>query len=100
MVARTSTDPDNRRRGLTLPVLEDGMPRFVKGRALEKMGCKVQETAQLSFTDVGVPVANRLAKEGHAFEYLGHNLPQERMTVPVGFGGAGARGRGGDYRAS
>ncbi len=84
VVARTSTDPDNRRRGLTLLVVEDGMPGFVKGRALDKMGCKVQDTAELSFTDVRVPVANRLGEEGNAFEYLGHNLPQERMTVAVG----------------
>lgn len=83
-VARTSTDPDNRRRGLTLLVVEDGMAGFVKGRALDKMGCKVQDTAELSFTDVRVPVANQLGEEGEAFGYLGHNLPQERMTVAVG----------------
>jgi acyl-CoA dehydrogenase len=84
VVARTSTDPDNRRRGLSLLVVEDGMPGFVKGRALDKMGCRVQDTAELSFTDVGVPVANLLGEEGEAFGYLGHNLPQERMTVAVG----------------
>ena len=84
VVARTSTDPDNRRRGLTLLVVEDGMPGFKRGRELEKMGCKVQDTAELSFEDVRVPVANRLGEEGEAFSYLGHNLPQERMTVAVG----------------
>jgi acyl-CoA dehydrogenase len=84
VVARTSTDPGNRRRGLTLLVVEDGMPGFTKGRVLEKMGCKVQDTVELSFDDVGVPVANRLGQEGEAFGYLGHNLPQERMTVAVG----------------
>jgi acyl-CoA dehydrogenase len=84
VVARTSTHPDNRRRGLTLLVVEDGMAGFVKGRALDKMGCKIQDTAELSFTDVRVPVANRLGDEGEAFGYLGHNLPQERMTVAVG----------------
>jgi acyl-CoA dehydrogenase len=83
-VARTSTDPDNRRRGLTLLVVEDGMPGFSRGRELEKMGCKVQDTAELSFSDVRVPVANRLGEEGEAFGYLGHNLPQERLTVAIG----------------
>jgi acyl-CoA dehydrogenase len=39
---------------------------------------------ELSFDDVRVPVANRLGEEGRAFTYLGHNLPQERMTVAVG----------------
>ncbi len=84
VVARTSTDPDNRRRGLTLLVVEDGMPGFSRGRELEKMGCKVQDTAELSFVDVRVPVANRLGEEDEAFDYLGHNLSQERLTVAVG----------------
>ncbi|MFI7188234.1 acyl-CoA dehydrogenase family protein [Nocardia nova] len=84
VVCRTSTDPDNRRHGLTLLVVEDGMPGFSRGRVLEKMGCKVQDTVELSFDEVRVPVANRLGAEGAAFGYLGHNLPQERLTVAVG----------------
>ncbi|WP_329556858.1 acyl-CoA dehydrogenase family protein [Streptomyces sp. NBC_00696] len=84
VVARTSTDPDNRRAGLTLLVVEDGMPGFTRGRVLHKMGIKVQDTVELAFDDVRVPAANRLGEEGAAFGYLGHNLPQERMTVAVG----------------
>ena len=60
------------------------MPGFTRGRELEKMGCKVQDTAELSFVDVRVPAANVLGEEGEAFGYLGHNLPQERLTVAVG----------------
>lgn len=84
VVARTATDPGDRRVGLTLLVVENGMPGFVRGRVLQKMGIKVQDTVELSFSDVRVPAANRLGEEGRAFEYLGHNLPQERMTVAVG----------------
>jgi acyl-CoA dehydrogenase len=85
VVARTrDPDPADRRAGLTLLVVEDGMPGFVKGRTLDKIGLKVQDTAELSFTDVLVPVANRLGEEGAAFGYLGRNLPQERMTIAVG----------------
>lgn len=84
VVARTSTDPDDRRAGLTLLVVEDGMPGFTRGRVLDKMGIKVQDTVELAFDEVRVPVANRLGAEGAAFGYLGHNLPQERMTVAVG----------------
>ncbi|KOG07553.1 acyl-CoA dehydrogenase family protein [Streptomyces viridochromogenes] len=84
VVARTSTDPDERRAGLTLLVVEDGMPGFTRGRVLDKMGIKVQDTVELAFDEVRVPVANRLGEEGRAFTYLGHNLPQERMTVAVG----------------
>lgn len=84
VVARTSTDPDDRRAGLTLLVVEDGMPGFTRGRTLEKIGIKAQDTVELAFDDVRVPVANRLGEEGAAFGYLGHNLPQERLTVAVG----------------
>ncbi|MFK4105237.1 acyl-CoA dehydrogenase family protein [Streptomyces sp. NPDC019531] len=84
VVARTATDPDDRRAGLTLLVVEDGMPGFTRGRVLDKMGIKVQDTVELAFDDVRVPVTNRLGEEGAAFRYLGHNLPQERMTVAVG----------------
>jgi acyl-CoA dehydrogenase len=84
VVARTLTDPDNRRRGLTLFVVEDGMPGFTRGRELEKMGCKVQDTAELSFVDVRVPARNVLGEVHEAFAYLGMNLPQERLTIAVG----------------
>jgi acyl-CoA dehydrogenase len=84
VVARTSNDVHDRRSGLTLLVVEAGMPGFSRGRVLDKMGIKVQDTVELSFDDVRVPVANRLGEEGAAFGYLGHNLPQERVTVAVG----------------
>ena len=60
------------------------MPGFARGRTLEKIGLKVQDTAELSFADVRVPVANRLGAEGAAFGYLGHNLAQERLAIAVG----------------
>jgi acyl-CoA dehydrogenase len=84
VVARTSNDDPNPRKGLTLLVVEDGMPGFVKGRALGKIGLKTQDTIELSFCDVQVPVANRLGEEGVAFSYLGQNLPQERLAIAVG----------------
>jgi acyl-CoA dehydrogenase len=84
VVARTSTDPADRRAGLSLLVVEDGMPGFTKGRRLDKMGLKVQDTVELAFTDVRVPAANLLGEEGAAFGYLGANLAQERLAIAVG----------------
>jgi acyl-CoA dehydrogenase len=84
VVARTATDPANRRAGLTLLVVEDGMPGFSRGKELEKLGQRAQDTAELHFSDVRVPVANRLGEDGAAFGYLGANLPQERLTIAVG----------------
>ena len=84
VVARTSREDTNRRRGLSLLVVEDGMPGFVKGRKLDKIGLKEQDTSELSFTDVRVPAGNLLGEQGHAFDYLGANLPQERLAIAIG----------------
>lgn len=83
-LVRTSTNPDNRRDGLTLLVIEGDSPGFTRGRRLEKIGLKAQDTVELSFDDVRVPVANRLGEEGQAFGYLGRNLAQERLAIGVG----------------
>ncbi|NKR45287.1 acyl-CoA dehydrogenase [Rhodococcus hoagii] len=82
VVARTAKGED-RRDGLTLLVVEDGTPGFERGRNLEKMGLKAQDTAELSFEDVRVPVENVLGEEGKAFGYLGFNLPQERLSTAL-----------------
>jgi acyl-CoA dehydrogenase len=84
VVARTATDPGNRRHGLSLLVLEKGMPGFTVGRKLDKLGLTVQDTVELSFADVRVPAANLLGEEGAAFTALGRNLAQERLAIAVG----------------
>ena len=78
--ARTSAD---RHRGLTLLVLERGMAGFERGRNLAKIGLHSQDTAELSFTDVRVPVANRLGDEGAGFAQLVTKLPQERISIAI-----------------
>jgi acyl-CoA dehydrogenase len=84
VLARTSPVGENRRAGLSLLVVERGMPGYTVGRALPKIGIKVQDTVELSFDEVRVPAANLLGAEGEAFGYLGHNLPQERVAIAVG----------------
>jgi acyl-CoA dehydrogenase len=84
VVARTATDPDNRRGGLSLLVVEKGMPGFTVGRKLDKLGLTTQDTVELSFADVRVPAANLLGAEGAAFSLLGRNLAQERLAIAVG----------------
>lgn len=84
VVARTSPlDPNDRRAGLTMLVVDATSPGFERGRPLEKIGLKSQDTVELSFNNVKVPVEDLLGEEGKAFEYLSHNLPQERMTIAV-----------------
>jgi alkylation response protein AidB-like acyl-CoA dehydrogenase len=85
VVARTAPpDPGNRRAGLSLIVVEAPSPGFTRGRKLDKLGLRAQDTAELFFSDVVVPADNLLGVEGNAFEYLVANLPQERLTVAVG----------------
>ncbi|MGB8403222.1 MAG: acyl-CoA dehydrogenase family protein [Mycobacterium sp.] len=84
VLARTSTDESNRRAGLSLIVVEAGTEGFEKGRKLPKIGLQVQDTVELSFSDVRVPVTNLLGEENVAFGYLGHNLAQERLAIAVG----------------
>lgn len=81
IVARTGGDPHG---GLTLLVVEDGFEGFEKGRNLDKIGMHAQDTAEMFFADVRVPVANRLGSEGMGFIQLIGNLPQERLSIAVG----------------
>jgi alkylation response protein AidB-like acyl-CoA dehydrogenase len=79
VVART--DPDAGARGFSLLVVERGMPGFERGRNLDKIGLKAQDTAELFFDEVRVPAANLLGTEGHGFFHLMSNLPQERLSI-------------------
>jgi alkylation response protein AidB-like acyl-CoA dehydrogenase len=89
VVART--DPDAGSRGFSLLVVERGMPGFERGRRLDKVGLKAQDTAELSFTDVRVPAANVLGEVGGGFGYLMQNLAQERLSIAVGCAASAAR---------
>lgn len=71
------------RDGLSLLVVERGMPGFERGRNLDKIGQKSADTAELFFTDVRVPKTNLLGDEGKAMEYLSFNLAQERLSLAI-----------------
>jgi alkylation response protein AidB-like acyl-CoA dehydrogenase len=83
VITAVKTDPTQRHAGMSLLVLERGMPGFERGRNLEKVGLHAQDTAELFFTDVPVPVANRLGDEGTGFRSLVTKLPQERLSIAV-----------------
>ncbi|HET6878354.1 MAG TPA: acyl-CoA dehydrogenase family protein [Jatrophihabitans sp.] len=81
---KTGSDPANRRGGMSLLIVERGMPGFERGRNLDKLGMHSQDTAELSFTDVRVPVENLLGdEEGQGFAQLTQKLPQERTSIAV-----------------
>jgi alkylation response protein AidB-like acyl-CoA dehydrogenase len=81
VILAVKTDPSERHRGISLMVVERGMEGFERGRNLEKIGQHAQDTAELSFADVRVPVENLLGQEGEGFRYLVSNLPQERLSI-------------------
>jgi alkylation response protein AidB-like acyl-CoA dehydrogenase len=83
VITAVKTDPSLKHKGVSLVVLERGMPGFERGRNLDKLGLHGQDTAELSFTDVPVPQENLLGEEGKGFTYLVTNLPQERLSIAV-----------------
>jgi len=83
VITAVKTDPTQRHAGMSLLVLERGMAGFERGRNLDKIGMHAQDTAELFFTDVAVPVANRLGDEGSGFRSLVSKLPQERLSIGV-----------------
>ncbi len=83
VITVVKTDPSQRHKGISLLVIERGMEGFTRGRNLEKIGLKAQDTAELFFDNVRVPVANLLGEEGKGFYYLMERLPQERLDIAV-----------------
>jgi len=79
------TDPQAGARGTSLLMIETPeLPGFRRGRILDKIGQKAQDTAELFFDDVRVPVSNRLgAEEGRGFAQLMQQLPFERTIIAV-----------------
>lgn len=75
---------EDRRGGISILVVDAKSEGYAVGRKLDKLGLRASDTAELSFTDVKVPVEDLLGEEGKAFEYLTHNLPQERLGIAIG----------------
>jgi alkylation response protein AidB-like acyl-CoA dehydrogenase len=83
VIVVAKTDPDAGHKGVSLLVVERGMAGFERGRNLDKMGLKAQDTAELFFDDVVVPKENLLGDEGSGFVSLMVNLPQERLSIAM-----------------
>ncbi|HXF45355.1 MAG TPA: acyl-CoA dehydrogenase family protein [Burkholderiaceae bacterium] len=83
VIVVAKTDPAAGAKGVSLLLVERGMPGFEKGQRLKKAGLKAQDTAELFFRDVRVPVANLLGREGEGFIYLMQQLPWERLQIAI-----------------
>ena len=84
IVLACKTDPSQGSKGTSLILVPADTPGFRKGnRLLEKVGWKAQDTAELFFDDVRVPVGNLLGEEGRGFVQMMEQLPQERLMQCV-----------------
>ena len=81
VVTAVKTDSKEHAKGISLLVLERGMEGFTRGKKLEKIGQKAQDTAELFFKDVKVPKDNLLGEEGKGFYYMMESLPKERLSI-------------------
>ncbi|MBJ7467481.1 MAG: acyl-CoA dehydrogenase family protein [Rhodoferax sp.] len=77
------TDPTQKAKGVSLILVETDRAGFTRGRKLEKIGCKAQDTSELFFSDLRVPVSNLLGTEGGGFGILMTQLAQERLIQAI-----------------
>jgi acyl-CoA dehydrogenase len=84
VVAKTNPGAVPPHRGISLVLVEGNTPGFVRGRKLDKLGLRGQDTSELFFEDCRVPAGNLLGREGDGFKMLMEKLQQERLVTAVG----------------
>jgi acyl-CoA dehydrogenase len=77
------TDPTQKAKGVSLILVETDRAGFTRGRKLEKIGCKAQDTSELFFSDLRVPVSNLLGTEGGGFGIMMTQLAGERLIQAI-----------------
>jgi len=82
LVLATRT-PGDTHGGITLFLVDTALPGFVRGRNLEKVGLKAQDTSELFFENLRVPAAAMLGAEGHGFQLMRQKLAQERLAQAI-----------------
>lgn len=83
IACKTDVHATPKHKGISLLVIERGMPGFSRGRKLNKVGLHCQDTAELIFEDCIVPKENLLGQEGSGFLYMMDKLQQERLVVAI-----------------
>jgi alkylation response protein AidB-like acyl-CoA dehydrogenase len=83
LVVACKTNPAAGARGVSLILVEATRPGFKRGRNLKKIGLKAQDTSELFFDDVRVPVSNLLGEENRGFSLLMTKLARERLTQAI-----------------
>lgn len=84
VVAKTDPKAKPAHRGVSLIIVDKDAAGFNRGRKLDKLGFKGQDTSELFFEDCRVPVTNLLGQEGQGFKMLMEKLQQERLVTAIG----------------
>ena len=83
VIVVAKTDPSKGAKGTSLILVERERSGFTRGRNLDKVGLKAQDTSELFFDNVHLPPSNILGEEGKGFQYLMQELPQERLMIGI-----------------
>ncbi|WP_455663115.1 acyl-CoA dehydrogenase family protein [Pradoshia sp.] len=83
VIVACKTDPSAGHKGISLIVVEEGTPGFIRGKKLEKIGQPAGDTSELIFEDARVPAGNLLGEENKGFYYLMEKLQQERLMCAI-----------------
>jgi alkylation response protein AidB-like acyl-CoA dehydrogenase len=83
VIVVVKTAPADGAHGVSLIVVERDTPGFTRGRKLDKVGLRANDTAELFFDDCVVPADNLLGTENQGFAHLMNNLPRERLSIAV-----------------
>ena len=83
VVLATKTDGSAGAKGVTLFIVESNRPGFQRGRNLEKIGMKAQDTSELFFENIRIPATNMLGQEGKGFALMMTKLSQERLAQAI-----------------
>jgi acyl-CoA dehydrogenase len=83
VVAKTDPLAKPAHSGISLILVEADTPGFVRGKKLDKLGLRGQDTSELFFEDCRVPVSNLLGREGQGFRMLMQKLQQERLVIAI-----------------
>lgn len=84
VIVVAKTDPSKGAKGTSLLLVDTTMPGFTKANPLKKAGMKAQDTCELYFDNVRVPLQNLIGEENNGFIYLMQELPWERLQIAIG----------------
>lgn len=83
IVLATKTDSAAGAKGVSLFLVDAKTPGFNRGKNLDKLGMKAQDTSELFFEDMRIPASAMLGEEGNGFALMMTKLSQERLAQAV-----------------